>query len=131
LSLLEREEEVEGDVVIDGVRARIDPVPQIGVVAVNTGVGGRRSLSDVRASTGVQEIWVGNDGSERGLGSAITCGGTGHIGHLDTEVVEGAQRMRSIVVAEGRRCRPYKGRKACGYERAARHAWKLREMKRM
>jgi hypothetical protein len=121
-------EDVEGDVVVDGVRASVDPVPQIGIGAVDSSVGGRRSLSNVRASTGVEEIRVGNDGSERGSGSAVACGGTGHVGQLDTEVVKAAQRMRIVVVAEGRRCRPDKGRETGGHERAARHTWRLREM---
>ena len=121
-------EQVEEDVVVDGVRARVDPVPQVGVAAVDTRIGSRGALSNVRASMGVQETRVGDDGSERRVGSAITGRGTGHVGHLDTEFVRGSQRMRGIVVAEGRRCRPDEGRKGSGYERAARHAWRVWEI---
>jgi hypothetical protein len=99
--------------------ARVDPVPEVGILTVDTRVGCRRPLGQVRAGAGVQEPRVGDDGSEGRFASLVTSRSTRHVSHLDTEVVTRSERMLELIVAERRSCRPDEGRQTRGNERAA------------
>jgi hypothetical protein len=99
--------------------ARVDPVPEVSILTVNTRVGCRRPLGHVRAGAGVQEVRVGDDGSEGRLASLVTSRSTRHVSHLDTEVVTRSESMLELIIAERWNCRPDKGRQTLGNERAA------------